>query len=153
MGIELASPCILWCRARTVSFELPPKQTEEAKKQRSLSFVNIIRFWNSKRGNITQFWVERELWTNWHSEFEEQVCILPIPELNCGHNLQEAKMMMMMMMLVEGGDKFFDYYSSSSSFVAKMQQEKNLHRMTLFPFVMLIFFFFLPINVRSPWAS
>jgi hypothetical protein len=25
--------------------------------------------------------------------------------------------------------------------------------MTLFPFVMLIFFFFLPINVRSPWAS
>jgi hypothetical protein len=25
--------------------------------------------------------------------------------------------------------------------------------MTLLPFVMLIFFFFLPINVRSPWAS
>jgi hypothetical protein len=37
MGIELASPCILWYRARTVSFELPPKQTEHAKKQRSLT--------------------------------------------------------------------------------------------------------------------
>jgi hypothetical protein len=59
-------------------------------------------------------------------------------------------MMRMMMMLVEGGDKFFDYYYSSSSFVAKMEQEKNLHRMTLLPFVMPIFFFFLPKNVRSP---
>jgi hypothetical protein len=25
--------------------------------------------------------------------------------------------------------------------------------MTFLPFVMLVFFFFLPINVRSPWAS